>query len=120
MVLVVGVAADPSGPVADYKPDFAKPPATQLYADELTINWGYYQDYFLVVEGTVECILDQYCDFVPTHGLSKVVLINTAMLDSDKKRDLATQCRVSCVATIYGQVGLANFTARQAWIIEPE
>jgi hypothetical protein len=119
LVLFVGVTANPSGPIAVDKFDFAKTPTTQLYPDELSINWDYYQDRFLDIEGKIECLTDRYCDFVPISGLPQVVWIGIDRLDSDKKRNLTAQCQVSCVATIYGQVGLANFTAWQAWIIEP-
>jgi hypothetical protein len=104
-----------SGSISGYCQNPSPVVSPTIYVDELTINWDYYQGYTLDIEGTLECLTNMYCDFVPSPGLPSVVWVDIRMLSLGEKRGLIEYCRASCAMIVRGRVDLTNISAQEIW-----
>jgi len=117
--LLVGIATISQSSTSAYGRNSLQIGSSVVDTDNIISNWDIYQNQLLLIKGKIECLTDNFCNFVPKSDWSmKILWVDIRMLPAKKKQHLALYCRRSCNIIVRGFVDLAMITAWDIW--EPD
>jgi hypothetical protein len=91
--------------------------ATQKFAvsiniDRLTLDWRTYWGRPVAVKGAVQCESEDYCRFVGSRYLHRIIVIDIAMLPIESQYHVVFDCHdAPCTMVVIGDVGNDDFLA---------